>query len=78
MHGVNRLAMHCQIRTPGCNVETADHWHIRLYNPWTMALLVKTMPGWDFLGCFSYADRSQDIAGEDNYFMLLSTIEYPP
>lgn len=74
VHGINRLTMHSRIHTQAHIITTADHWHIRHYNPWVLSLLIQNQPGWQLKGFYTYHNRSENIATEDNYFMLLEAV----
>lgn len=74
MRGINKLTMHCRIHFPDYMMTTADHWHIRHYNPWVLSLLVKNQPGWRLAGFYDYHTMHEDIADKDNYFMLLEAV----
>lgn len=71
--GINRLTMHTNIHTQTFKTTTADHWDIRIYSPWTLSVLIKSLNNWHLHGFYSYRDQSQNIENDDNYYMLLST-----
>lgn len=69
--GINHLTMHSHIHIEDQEIKTIDRWEIRLYSPWTLTLLVRTLPHWTLLGFLSYRDLSPNIKNDDNYFMML-------
>jgi SAM-dependent methyltransferase len=72
IRGINRLTMHTNIQTQTFKTATADHWDIRIYNPWTLSVFIKSLNNWQLHGFYSYCDQSQNIENDDNYYMLLS------
>ena len=72
IRGINRLTMYTNIQTQTLKTTTADHWDIRIYSPWTLSVLIKSLNNWHLHGFYSYRDQSQNIENDDNYYMLLS------
>ena len=70
VEGTNRMILRCRICLGDQVYETRDQWNIRVYNPWILALLAKTLDGWQLEGCFSWRDLSADIANEDHYLAV--------
>jgi SAM-dependent methyltransferase len=71
VEGVNRMVLHCRIELDGQTYQTEDAWTIRVYTPWTLALLARTLPGWSLDGFYSWQTLSREIATEQHYWMVL-------
>ena len=71
---INRLTMHTNIQTQTLKTTTTDNWKIRLYSPWTLSVLIRSLKNWHLHGFYSYRDQSPNIENEDNYYMLISTL----
>jgi ubiquinone/menaquinone biosynthesis C-methylase UbiE len=71
MRGINHTALHCHIQTQDLNIVTADHWEIRVYSLWTLSVLIQSLNRWHLQGFYSYRDRSENIAQDASYYMLL-------
>ena len=71
IRGTSHLILHCRITLDGTVYETADAWHLRVYSPWDLAVLVRTLEEWRLDGFYSWRDLSEDIADEAHYFMVL-------
>jgi len=69
----SHLAVHCRVEQDGERFETVDDWRIRRYNPWDLTLFVRTLPGWQLDGFYSWRDLSSTIADESHYWMVLRT-----
>ena len=74
VRGINRLTMYCNINTESVQVTTVDPWEIRVYNPWTLSVLIQSLEGWRLQGFYAWQDLSEDIADQNNYFMMLEKI----
>lgn len=71
VEGTSHLVLHCRILLGGVTYETADEWRMRVYSPWDLRVLVRTLEGWTLGGFCSWRDLSPDIANEEHYWMVL-------
>ncbi|HEY3229646.1 MAG TPA: methyltransferase domain-containing protein, partial [Roseiflexaceae bacterium] len=71
VRGTSHLVFHSRITLDGFVHETIDDWHLRVYSPWDLAVLVRTLEGWNLCGFYTWRDLSEDIANEAHYFMVL-------
>jgi hypothetical protein len=71
IENTNHLVLHCRIGLDGKVYETKDDWQIRVYNPWELALLVRTLPGWVLDDFYSWQRLDRGIVNEKHYFMVL-------
>jgi SAM-dependent methyltransferase len=72
--GTSHLVFHCRIVQDGQVTETVDDWRIRVYSPWELTILVRTLDGWSLDGFYSWRDLSTEIASESHYWMVLRTL----
>jgi len=73
--GTGHLRLHCRIMLDGVLHQTLDDWRYRIYSPWLLSLLVRTLEGWRLHGFYRWDDGSPDIADAEHYFMVLETLE---
>jgi SAM-dependent methyltransferase len=71
VQGTSHLVLHTRICRGGAVYETVDEWRLRVFSPWDLSVLVRTLEGWTLRGFVSWRDLSPDIAGESHYFMVL-------
>lgn len=69
--GTSHLILHCRITRHGVTHSTIDDWHLRVYSPWDLRVLIKTLAGWKLDGFYTWNDLKPEIAEEDHYFMVL-------
>jgi len=74
IRGISHLILHSRITLDGLVYETIDDWHLRVYSPWDLAVLVRTLEGWRLDGFYSWRDLSKDIVDEAHYFMVLEAL----
>jgi SAM-dependent methyltransferase len=74
VRGTSRLVLRTRICRGDAVQETVDDWHLRVYSPWDLSVLVRTLAGWTLRGFVSWRDLSPDIAGESHYFMVLEAV----
>lgn len=53
VNGVNYLTLYCRIEQNGVVTLTRDDWAIHCYRPWDLALLIRTLGGWELDGFYS-------------------------
>jgi len=73
VQGTSVMAMHCRATLSGVEYETDDLWRLRVYSPWDLTVLMRTVPNWKLNGFFSWRDLSTDIGQEEHYWMVLET-----
>lgn len=71
VQGTSLMAMHCRGINDGITYATDDLWRLRVYSPWELTIILRTVPGWKLNGFFSWRDLSVDIAPQAHYFMML-------
>jgi SAM-dependent methyltransferase len=71
VQGTSHLVLHTRICRGDSVCETVDDWRLRVYSPWDLSVLVRTLGGWALRGFVSWRDLSPDIAGESHYVMVL-------
>jgi hypothetical protein len=69
--GTSHMILHCRITLDGITQPTRDDWRLRVYSPWDLRVLLKTIAGWQLDGFYTWNELQQTIAGEDHYFMVL-------
>ena len=70
VQATHHLVLHCRTSLGGEVHETRDDWRVRVYSPWELALLARTLNGWELNGFYSWQDLSDDITGQDHYFTV--------
>jgi SAM-dependent methyltransferase len=71
VQGTSRMALHTRICRGSATIETVDDWRLRVYSPWELSVLARTLEGWTLRGFVSWRDLSPDIAAEKHYFLVL-------
>ena len=71
MQGTNHVILHCLINLEDDVHMTRDEWIVRSYNMWDWKLLIKITEDWKLDGFYSWRGLSQDISGDDHYFVVL-------
>jgi ubiquinone/menaquinone biosynthesis C-methylase UbiE len=66
----DHLTLHCRICLGDQVHETRDDWHVRVYSPRELYLLVQTLEGWQLDGFYSWRDLSVDISNVNHYFIV--------
>lgn len=74
VEGTSHLVVHCRVEQDGRVFETVDDWRLRMYSPWELRLLVKTLPGWALEGFFAWDTLRPDIADSPHYWMVLTAM----
>jgi len=74
VHGTSLMAMHCRAVIDGTRYATDDLWRLRVYSPWELAVIMRTIPDWHLNGFFSWRDLSTDIAPQQHYWMVLEAV----
>jgi SAM-dependent methyltransferase len=70
VQGTSHLVLHCRICLDGQMYETVDDWRLRVYSPWELSLLARTLEGWELDGFYSWQDLDADITNEAHYFTV--------
>jgi hypothetical protein len=71
VQGTSHMTLHTRICRGSATIETVDDWRLRVYSPWELSVLVRTLEGWTLRGFVSWRDLSPDIADEQHYFLVL-------
>lgn len=74
IHGTSHLVVHCRIEQAGRSWDTVDDWRLRMYSPWELTVLVRTLAGWVLDGFYHWRDLSANIVDADHYWMVLRTV----
>lgn len=69
-NGINHMVLHCRISMSGEVYETRDDWRVRIYSPEDLAILGFVLDGWEFDGCYSWRDLSEEIRDEEHYLAV--------
>jgi SAM-dependent methyltransferase len=75
--GTSHLIVHCRVEQNGETFTTLDDWRIRQYSPWELAVLVRSLPGWQLDGFCSWRDLGPEFADDSHYWMVLRTMATP-
>jgi hypothetical protein len=74
VQGINHMVLHCRICVDDQVYETRDDWYIRAYSPWDLALLARSLDGWQLDGFYSWRDLSIELSDQAHYFTVFEAI----
>jgi SAM-dependent methyltransferase len=74
VRNISHMTLHCRVCQDGVIHETVDDWHLRVYNPWDLTVLVSTLAGWRLDGFYRWQDLGREIAAEKHYLMVLAAV----
>lgn len=74
VQGISVMAMHCRATLDGSVYATDDLWRLRVYSPWELRVLMRTIPHWQVNGFYSWRNLSTEIAQENHYWMVLEAV----
>ncbi len=74
VRNVSHMTMRCRICLDGVIHETVDDWHLRVYNPWDLTVLIGTLAGWRLDGFYRWQDLGRDISAEQHYLLVLEAV----
>ncbi|MDP9314206.1 MAG: class I SAM-dependent methyltransferase [Chloroflexota bacterium] len=74
VQGTSVMALHCRATIDGSVYATDDLWRLRVYSPWELRVLMRTISDWQVNGFYSWRDLRTEIAEDSHYWMVLEAV----